>query len=160
MWRKTAVFQKWHGICIYVGVPEGIRPHEAGRHGLVPVADPLQPGLPALNFPKIATADTRMRSHCCAVASHQQPAMRVRLYRQNLRMILRVMFPQGNTWRSMSALPSPTEGEGHSLRRRAYLASAPNNACNSPASYISIMISLPPTNSPPTYSCGIVGQSE
>src|SRR5690606_3691848 len=31
---------------------------------------------------------------------------------------------------------------------------------SSPASYISIMISLPPTNSPLTYSCGMVGQSE
>ena len=32
--------------------------------------------------------------------------------------------------------------------------------CSSPASNISIMMSLPPTNSPFTYSWGIVGQSE
>ena len=41
----------------------------------------------------------------------------------------------------------------------SFQAPAPSNSCNSPLSNISIMMSDPPTNSPPTYSCGTVGQS-
>ena len=41
------------------------------------------------------------------------------------------------------------------------LAAVPwNSSASSPLSYISIMMSDPPTNSPFTYSCGMVGQSE
>jgi len=35
---------------------------------------------------------------------------------------------------------------------------APNRSCSSPLPYIDWMMSLPPTSSPFTYSCGIVGQ--
>ena len=38
--------------------------------------------------------------------------------------------------------------------------SPPSSSASSPLSYISIMMSDPPTNSPFTYSCGMVGQSE
>lgn len=48
-----------------------------------------------------------------------------------------------------------------SKRDMYYLAFACSmSLANSPDLYISIIMSLPPTNSPPTYNCGIVGQLE
>ncbi|MEY2801416.1 MAG: hypothetical protein RL513_1001, partial [Pseudomonadota bacterium] len=48
--------------------------------------------------------------------------------------------------------PGARTGQG------AQLPLAPSTCCSSPLSYISIMMSEPPMNSPLTYSCGMVGQ--
>src|SRR5579864_8075584 len=45
-------------------------------------------------------------------------------------------------------------------RQRGRLHSTAKRCCNSPDSYISVMMSEPPINSPFTYSCGMVGQLE
>lgn len=54
----------------------------------------------------------------------------------------------------------PARAVRGSAARRALQAalSPPSTCCSSPDSYISIMMSEPPMNSPFTYSCGMVGQ--
>ena len=59
-----------------------------------------------------------------------------------------------------SGTPDWIRGNEGKMRILAQATSAFSSSASSPDSYISIMMSEPPTNSPWTYSCGIVGQSE
>ena len=46
------------------------------------------------------------------------------------------------------------------MHQSARLATSLNNSASSPLWCIDIMMSEPPTNSPLTYNCGIVGHAE
>ena len=69
--------------------------------------------------------------------------------------IVREMFQAGE-------LQDLLKDKGVAVKERAstFTASTPSFFCSSPEANISRTMSQPPTNSPSTYSCGMVGQEE
>src|SRR6185437_13594234 len=158
---------------------------DAGRRSMSPAASRLRSARPLGYLTSCAPGNVRLRPSPCTVETQSITMPRARCALAGSKCTSRPLACATMSWAPAGASWKPALWSGPISRCKATpcafevpwrIASAaasvmvisggvrsgaatPNSVCSSPLPYIWLMMSAPPTSSPPTYSWGMVGHS-